>query len=62
MKTAPAIDLFPRDSRIAGVAQKLIDDNGGVIRDRFLSAPADAYTAICGPPGRLTCTISTSPL
>ncbi len=50
MKTAPAIDLFPRrDSRIAGVTQKLIDDNGGVIRDRFLSAPADAYTAICAP-------------
>jgi uncharacterized protein len=44
------LDDYARASdELPSVAKKLIDDNGDIIRDRFLFAPADAYPAIYGP-------------
>ncbi|MGB3448510.1 MAG: CBASS cGAMP-activated phospholipase [Xanthobacteraceae bacterium] len=42
-------DYARASSELPGIAKNLIDDNGDVIRDRFLFAPADPYPAIYGP-------------
>jgi patatin-like phospholipase/acyl hydrolase len=44
------LDDYERASaELPDVAGKLIDDNGDIIRDRFLFAPAHPYPAIYGP-------------
>ena len=41
-------DYARAHAELPDIAKKLIDDNGDVIRDRFLFAPADPYPAFYG--------------
>jgi uncharacterized protein len=41
-------DYVRARAELPGIAKKLIDDNGDIIRDRFLFAPADPYPAMYG--------------
>jgi uncharacterized protein len=41
-------DYVRARAELPGIAKQLIDDNGSAIRDRFLSAPAVAYSAMYG--------------
>jgi uncharacterized protein len=44
------LDDYKRaSSELSPIAARLVDEHGAEIRDRFLFAPADAYTAFHGP-------------
>jgi hypothetical protein len=47
---AIALDDYNRaSSELPQIAQSLVDERGDEVRDRFLFAPADPYTAFHGP-------------